>query len=152
MDGGFTEFELIDRLRSAAPGSARLHTGIGDDAAVTLPGGATATSVDAVVDGVHFRREWCPPAAIAHKALASALSDLAAMAAEPGEAYVTLGLPRDSSRGFSAALADGFIEAAARFGVVLAGGDTVSSPTLFAAVTVVAVSYTHLTLPTILRV
>ena len=51
------------------------------------------TSVDAFVDGVHFRRETAPRRSIGRKALASALSDLAAMGAEPGEAYVTIGIP-----------------------------------------------------------
>lgn len=137
MDDGFTEFELIDLLKAGSKGSARLHTGIGDDAAVTVPGGATATSVDAIVEGIHFRREWSPPGAIAQKAVASALSDLAAMGAEPGEIYVTLGVPRGTSADLLTGLADGFQQAAERFGAVLAGGDTVSSPTLFVSVTVV---------------
>ena len=69
--------------------------GTGDDAAVTVPGGATATSVDALVEGVHFRRAVDSPRQIGHKALATALSDLAAMGAAPGEAYVALGVPED---------------------------------------------------------
>jgi len=137
MDDGITEFELIDLLKAKASGSARLRVGIGDDAAVTVPGGATATSVDAIVDGVHFRREWSPPDAIAQKAVATAMSDLAAMAAEPGEIYVTLGVPRGTAAEFLKALAEGFHDSADRFGAVLAGGDTVSSRTLFISVTVV---------------
>ena len=141
MDERVTEFGLIYLLgelaAGTATGSGRLRTGIGDDAAVTVPGGATATSVDAVVEGVHFKREWFPPDAIAHKAVAAALSDLAAMAAEPGEIYVTLGIPPDTAGSFLDDLASGFAAAARRFGVVLAGGDTVASPTLFASVTVV---------------
>ncbi|MBK8293827.1 MAG: thiamine-phosphate kinase [Solirubrobacterales bacterium] len=137
MDRGTTESDLIELLRSGSGASARLDVGIGDDAAVTLPGGATATSVDAVVEGVHFRTEWSPPEAVAHKALATALSDLAAMAAEPGEVYVTLGIPSGTSDGYLEDLAAGFMTAADKFGTVLAGGDTVSSPVLFAAVTVV---------------
>lgn len=137
MDGGITEFELIDLLRAGSKGSARIRTGIGDDAAVTVPGGATATSVDAIVEGVHFRREWSPPDAIAQKAVASALSDLAAMGAEAGEIYVTLGVPRGTGSELLTGLAEGFQGAAERFGAVLAGGDTVSSPTLFVSVAVV---------------
>ncbi len=137
MDEGTTESELIDLLRSGSGTSPRLDVGIGDDAAVTLPGGATATSVDAVVDGVHFQTEWSPPEAVAHKALATALSDLAAMAAEPGEVYVTLGIPGGTADGYIEDLAAGFMAASDSFGAVLAGGDTVSSPVLFAAVTVV---------------
>ena len=38
-------------------------------------------------------RSWCPPRSVGRKAMATALSDLAAMGAEPGEAYVWLGAP-----------------------------------------------------------
>ena len=91
------ELDLIARLaeRIGRPDGARLQTGVGDDAAVSVPGGATATSVDAVVEGVHFSRETAPLPAIGRKALAAALSDLAAMGAEPGEAYVA---PRRPAR------------------------------------------------------
>lgn len=137
MGEGITEFELIDLLKARSGRSGRMETGIGDDAAVTVPGGATATSVDALVEGIHFRSDWSSPEDVAHKALATALSDLAAMAAEPGEMYVTLGVPAGTPAPYLERLATGFSETAANFGTVLAGGDTVSSPVLFVAVTVV---------------
>lgn len=137
MKKGLTEFELIELLRGRAPGSGRLLTGIGDDAAVTVPGGATAVTVDAVVDGVHFRSGDSPPEQIAQKAIATALSDLAAMAAEPGEVYVSAGLLRGSDDDFLKRLAHGLAEAAGRYGVALGGGDTVASPVLFLSVTAI---------------
>jgi len=109
----------------------------GDDAAVTIPAGATVTSVDLAVDGVHFRRATAPPAAIGHKALAAALSDLAAMGASPGEAYVQLGLPEDITEEQALELADGMGELAAEHGVRILGGDISRSPVLLLAVTVV---------------
>src|SRR3954470_9359309 len=88
------EFELLARIRERLPASgSRIHVGSGDDAAVTVPGGATATSVDALVEGVHFSRELFPLPSIGAKALAASLSDRAAMGAEPGEAYVAIGVP-----------------------------------------------------------
>jgi thiamine-monophosphate kinase len=136
------EFELIDLLReriaaAGAGSSERVVLGSGDDAAVTAPGGLTATSVDAVVDGIHFRRATFPPEAIGAKALAAALSDLAAMGAAPGEAYVQLGLPGDLSDADLAGIADGMGAAAAAASVAIAGGDVVASPVLFVAVTAV---------------
>jgi thiamine-monophosphate kinase len=136
------EFELIDLLREriAAAGAAsgeRVLIGSGDDAAVSAPGGVTATSVDAVVDGVHFRRSTFPPEAIGAKALAAALSDLAAMGAVPGEAYVQVGMPEDLPDGEVARIADGLGAAAADARVTIAGGDIVASPVLFLAVTAV---------------
>ncbi|HVY78607.1 MAG TPA: thiamine-phosphate kinase [Solirubrobacterales bacterium] len=132
------EFELLARIRERIPaGGARIVLGSGDDAAVTVPEGATATSVDAVVDGVHFHRDQATPAQIGHKALATALSDLAAMGAEPGEAYVTLGLPPDFGEDECIELLDGLLALAAATGTSLAGGDLTRSATLFLAIAVV---------------
>src|SRR6478672_7493493 len=116
------EFELLARIRERRPASgSRTHLGSGDDAAVTVPGGATATSVDAAVDGVHFRRSVATPAQIGHKALAAALSDLAAMGAEAGEAYVVAGVPDDLGEDEFLALLDGMLALAAETGTTLAG-------------------------------
>ena len=72
---------------------------IGDDCAVVRSKPYCVTSVDSIVDGIHFRlsNERVTVADVGHKALAVALSDLAAMAAEPGEAYISLGVPSDLS-------------------------------------------------------
>jgi thiamine-monophosphate kinase len=132
------EFDLIAALRERLPDSGpRVLLGMGDDAAITDPGGVTATSVDAVVEGVHFERAQTPPRAIGRRALATALSDLAAMGAEPGEAYVVLGVPPDLDEEGCMALLDGALEVAADTGAELAGGDVTRSPSLFVAVTVV---------------
>jgi thiamine-monophosphate kinase len=132
------EFELLARIRErlAEPGP-RLRLGSGDDAAITVPGGATATSVDALVDGVHFRRRSSSLGQIGAKALAVALSDLAAMGAEPGEAYVVLGIPADLDEDGCLELLDGIERVAAETGASLAGGDLTRSPVLTLAVTVV---------------
>ncbi len=137
------EFELIERvrerLRSAGVDSAaRLVLGSGDDAAITLPGDrASAVSVDAYIDGVHFRRSTAGLRSIGQKALAGALSDLAAMGAEPGEAYVTLGVPEDLDEDGCLEVLDGITRGAKRWEAVLAGGDVVRAPALLLAITVV---------------
>jgi thiamine-monophosphate kinase len=132
------EFELLARLRERLPPPGpRILVGSGDDAAVTLPGGPTATSVDAIVDGVHFRREQASLAEIGHKALATALSDLAAMGAEAGEAYVVIGIPPDLDEDGCLELLDGLLALAAATGTSLAGGDVTRAPALTLAVTVV---------------
>jgi thiamine-monophosphate kinase len=132
------EFELLDRIRARLPQPGpRVLLGSGDDAAVTVPGGATATSVDALVDGVHFRREWSSPMQIGAKALAVALSDLAAMGAEAGEAYVVLGIPDDLDEDGCLELLDGIAQVAEETGTTLAGGDVTRAPVLTLAMTVV---------------
>ncbi|HWO84256.1 MAG TPA: thiamine-phosphate kinase [Solirubrobacterales bacterium] len=132
------EFELLAKLRERLPAAGpQIALGSGDDAAVTVPGGATATSVDALVEGVHFRRGEADLATIGRKALATALSDLAAMGAEAGEAYVVLGAPSDLGEGDVHALLDGMLELARATGTAIAGGDLTRAPVLTLAVTVV---------------
>ena len=67
----------------------------GDDAAVVRALPVAVTSIDTMAEGVHFDRSRHSPATIGHRALAAALSDLAAMGAAAGEAYVSLALPAD---------------------------------------------------------
>lgn len=132
------EFELIARLarRLGEPGG-RVAVGIGDDAAVGEAAGVTVVSVDALVDGVHFQARTWPPAAIGHKALAAALSDLAAMGAAPGEAYVALGIPAGLGAGRCDQIYEGLAALAAETGTAVAGGDVTRAPALFLAVTAV---------------
>lgn len=132
------EFELLAKLRERLPQDGpRVKLGSGDDAAVTVPGGATATSVDAIVEGVHFRRAETGLETVGRKALSTALSDLAAMGAEAGEAYVVLGAPPDLGEDDLLALLDGLLAVASETGTTLAGGDVTRAPALTLAVTVV---------------
>lgn len=132
------EFELLARIRERLPEpSGRLRVGSGDDTAVTVPGGATATSVDALVEGVHLSRGSSSLEQIGAKALAVALSDLAAMGAEAGEAYAVIGIPPDLDEDGCLALLDGMEDVARETGTALAGGDVTRAPALTLAMTVV---------------
>ncbi len=88
------ELALIEAIRatlSRRPGS-RVVRWLGDDAAVVRAAPFAAVSVDVMVDGTHFRLDGgATPADAGHRALAGALSDLAGMGAEPGEAYLSRG-------------------------------------------------------------
>jgi thiamine-monophosphate kinase len=133
------EFDLIAKLRARLPAHGPpLMVGPGDDAAVTESGGGVnATSVDAIVDGVHFRRRFTPPRAIGRRGLAVALSDLAAMGAGLPIAYIVLGIPEDLDEAGCLDLLDGTESMAEETGTMFAGGDITRSPVLFMAVTVV---------------
>jgi thiamine-monophosphate kinase len=132
------EFELLALLRGRLPEPGpRVRLGSGDDAAVSVPDGATATSVDALVEGVHFRRETASLRQIGRKALSTALSDLAAMGAEAGEAYVVLGAPEEMNEAELLELGEGLAAVASETGTTLAGGDLTRAPALTLAVTVV---------------
>jgi len=131
------ELAAIGRFaRRATRPTARIERGIGDDAAVLRADGLCAISTDTVVDGVHFTTDGYTPSEIGHKALATALSDLAAMGAQPGEVLLSIGLPANASEELVDGLADGFVGLADEVGVALVGGDVVAAPVLFLAVTV----------------
>ncbi len=132
------ELELIDALEAAlASGSPRVVRSLGDDAAVVRSDGYAVTSVDAMIDGVHFRRGQLSPEEIGHRALAAALSDLAAMGAPAGEAYLVLGLPAGADSEYALALVRGARELALDTGVTIAGGDVTRAQALTVSFTVV---------------
>jgi thiamine-monophosphate kinase len=123
------ELELIAAIETAlADRSGRLVRWTGDDAAVTRARPFAVTSIDTLVDGVHFRRSTHGLRDIGWKALATALSDLAAMGADVGEAYVSVVLPEDVEEPLE--LIHGMEELASECGATIAGGDVVAGPVL----------------------
>ncbi|MGA2013489.1 MAG: thiamine-phosphate kinase, partial [Solirubrobacteraceae bacterium] len=133
------ELELIAGLDEVLGRAAetRVVRRLGDDASVVRGHGYAVTSVDTLIDGVHFRWGQLSAQEIGHRALASALSDLAAMGTAGGEAYVALGLAPGIERDDALAIMAGAQTAASECGVVIAGGDVSTSATLTIAVTVV---------------
>lgn len=131
------EFQLIEAFVAAAAASPRSPAGPGDDAAVLPPArGDTCVTVDAVVDGVHFRRRSSRLEDVGHKALAVNLSDLAAMGARPRWALVALGVPRGFRLADARRLGAGFGALAGATGTALVGGNVTGAPGLSVTVTV----------------
>jgi thiamine-monophosphate kinase len=120
------------------PRSERVVRWVGDDAAVVRARPFAVTSIDAMVDGVHFRLDHpgVTAADAGHRALAAALSDLAAMGADAGEAYVALGVPEDLGADAVLDCVRAMEELAERTATTIAGGDLVRAPALTLAVTV----------------
>jgi thiamine-monophosphate kinase len=111
---------------------------LGDDAAVVRGDAFAVISVDVMVDGTHFRLgAGCGPADAGWRALAGALSDLAAMGAAAGEAYLGVVLPERLDDDDVLALHAGVEALAAECEVTIAGGDLAAGPALTIAVTVV---------------
>jgi thiamine-monophosphate kinase len=131
------ELELIAAIQAAlgTPGEQVVRAS-GDDAAVIRARPFAVTSIDTVAEGVHFDLATSSPADVGHKALATALSDLAAMGAKPGEAYVSLALPADFGDEDALELARGMAALAAATGTTIAGGDVVRAGALVVAVSV----------------
>jgi len=133
------ELALIDAIGAALGrrDGARLVRWLGDDASVVRGDAFAVTSVDVMVDGTHFRLGQAAPADIGHRALAAALSDIAAMGAAPGEAYLGVVLPPSLPDAHALALHEGAEALAVATGTTIAGGDIVAGPVLTVAVTVV---------------
>jgi thiamine-monophosphate kinase len=133
------ELALIDAFEALLQRRGeRVVRWVGDDCAVVRARPFAVTSIDAMVDGVHFRRDHAgvTPADIGHRALAGALSDLAAMGADAGEAYVALGLPEDLGHDDVLALVGGMEALAAETQTTIAGGDVTRAPVLTITVSV----------------
>jgi thiamine-monophosphate kinase len=105
--------------------SSGLVIGSGDDAAVWSPepGHDLALSQDALVEGVDFRRSWTSPRRLGARALAVALSDLAAMGATPVWCTATFCAPSTTSFEDVIEIQRGLCAAASLAGCALAGGD-----------------------------
>lgn len=126
---GLGEFERIERyfkpLSRGFQGALQLE----DDAALLpAPAGETlVATTDAMVEGVHYLSGE-DPGRLARKALRVNLSDLAAMGARPLAYLLTTALPKTVDDAWLAAFVDGLRQDQERFGVHLAGGDSVSTP------------------------
>ena len=120
------EHALLARILARLPRpSASVLVGPGDDAAVLAPGRneRLVVTTDAVVEGVHFSRAYSSPADIGHRALAVNLSDLAAMAATPRWALLSLVLPGSWPVSDVEDLVDGLAALAGRHAVSVVGGN-----------------------------
>ncbi len=121
------EFAWIDRLRPLTRGDPRALN-LMDDAAVlpSRPGFDLVISTDAMVEGVHFLSNEALDI-VARRMLRTSLSDLAAKAAEPFGYLLTTAWPDRFDHAARDRFIAGLSEDGRRFGVVLLGGDTVST-------------------------
>ena len=131
------EFGLIAHLHQGLSLRGGTRVGIGDDGAVLDALAHPVVTTDALVENVHFRRDWTAPRALGLKALAVNLSDLAAMGAHPVAAFVSLALPPDCDSDWVSQLYVGMESWAARHHFTIAGGDMTAAPLVFIAVTLV---------------
>ncbi len=120
------ETRLVERLVAIGwKGSRAVLVGPGDDAAV-LRGGLVA-STDLMVEGVHFDFDWIAPTEVGFRAGAAALSDMAAMGAQPTALLASMAVSaRDPS--LCEALQRGIRRAGDRVSAPVVGGDLSRSP------------------------
>ncbi|MCH7563774.1 MAG: thiamine-phosphate kinase [Gemmatimonadetes bacterium] len=127
--GPGAEFDLIRSLLEDAPEAIEgVSVGPGDDAAVLEVKGSVVLSSDLAIEGVHFQREWLTLPEIGYRAVAAAMSDLAAMAARPVGVLVSLAIPGTEAAESGPAIQEGIREACGLYGAALLGGDVTASP------------------------
>jgi thiamine-monophosphate kinase len=120
------ERQFISWLRQRLPPHPLLRLGPGDDAAVLEMAGIhqCTVTVDMLTDHVDFELAEADPRRVGRKALAANLSDLAAMASIPLAGVIAVALPRQNALELAAALYEGMLPLAERYGLAIAGGDT----------------------------
>lgn len=133
------EFALITRIAAIlGPPREGVEISIGDDAAVLAStGNRIVVTVDAAVEGVHFRRDWMDLADIGYRATVAAASDVLAMGATPRAAVAAWTIPRDVDDDTIAAIVAGQRQAADRLGISIVGGNITTAPVLSITTTVI---------------
>lgn len=133
------ELGLIEAVKGllADRSEGRVVRWIGDDAAVVRASGVAVTSVDMMVEGIHFDSSLMSSSDIGHRAVAAAISDLAAMGVGVGEIYLALAIPPGSEKTNVLALFEGADAVAGLCNATIAGGDLSAGPVLTVAVTAV---------------
>jgi thiamine-monophosphate kinase len=135
------EADLIQFLQRRFPPRHGVRVGIGDDAAVLRgpAGGQTdwVVTTDLFIENVHFLPGAQPAGALGWKALARSLSDIAAMAARPRFALVSLAVPASTPARWVEEFFAGLARLARRYRVRLAGGDLSSAAQVVADVQVI---------------
>lgn len=119
-----SEFTLIYRYFSALGRGDAVDLSVGDDCAILRlgEGERLVTSVDTVVEGVHFPADSFPED-IGYRAVSVAASDLAAMGARPLGMTVALTLPEADDFWLNA-FSQGLTQAVSEYNLPLVGGDT----------------------------
>lgn len=130
------EFDLISRYFKDSQNSqqnaslAGVLLDKGDDCAMLVPtsGKAQVITTDTLVAGVHFLADM-PPYQLAYRALATNLSDLAAMGAKPKWFSLALTLTdANTQANWLSEFSAGLFNLADQHGIYLTGGDTTSGP------------------------
>ena len=129
------EFPLIATITEGLSLGADVRVGPGDDAAVLATGDAVATSVDVLVEGVHFRRDWSEARDVGRKAVAVNVADIEAIGARATGLLVGFSAPSDLPLGWVLDFAEGLAQESQAAGVSLLGGDMTRARDITVAVT-----------------
>jgi len=122
------ENNFLSRILKNLPVGRDVVLGAGDDCAVVHRGGEyELLKTDCIVENVHFLPDT-PPRLVGRKALARALSDIAAMGGTPREALVTIFSPPECPAQYWYDVYRGLCTLAKKYSVSVVGGETSRAP------------------------
>ena len=128
-----SELELIREFRKRLPSPEKPDLGIGDDCAIIRPTADApedwVITTDAVTHDIHFD-QMATPEQIGHKAVARAISDIAAMGASPRWCWLNLVCPESTDTDVALAMMESASNTARSHGAMILGGDTSTGPSL----------------------
>ncbi len=106
-----------------------VEQGIGDDCAIFYRDAKTYALVttDLTVENTHFLRNVSQPEEVGARAFEVNVSDIASMGGTPEFAWMSLGLPKDTTIAWIDAFLEGVHRTLDRAGVSLLGGDTIET-------------------------
>lgn len=146
------EFPFIEAIRRIAVASSErcgdtrrgIVLGIGDDAACLRLRRDAVVTVDCVVEGVHFRREWMRAVELGRRAFRAAVSDLSACGATPRFSLLALTMPPAFPVVDALGFVRGLVRDGADVGVALVGGNVAAAPVFTATLTIIGEAGPHL--------
>jgi len=132
------EFGFLARFLPRLPRGRGVLIGAGDDCAlVQMDSRRVLVTTDALVEDVHFEKQWMSPYQLGRKAYLVSASDIAAMGGRPRFAVVSAGVPPDYPSRDLDALHRGLAAAARETGAQLVGGNLSRADALFLSVALV---------------
>ncbi len=131
------EFGLIEMIKNMDKRDSGVY-GIGDDCAI-IPFNKEkelVVTTDTLVEGIHFFK-GTNAYLLGRKSLSVNVSDIAAMAALPKWAFLSISVNEDMELDYMESFMKGFFSAADKFGIFLLGGDTTKGPLFYITVTLI---------------
>ncbi len=141
------EFGLIDFIKKHNTKALKYHNvylDIGDDCFCfnSYNNSKYVVTTDILIENVHFKKEWSTPEQIGKKSIEVNVSDIASMGnAKPLYAFVSLGIPKDTSINFIKKLFSSIKNTCIKYGIHLSGGDTVGAKDITISITLIGICY-----------
>ncbi len=122
------EFSFIEWIKKHQKRRKDVILGIGDDCAVidVSSDKLCLITTDMLVDGTHFDLKKCTVRDIGRKAIASNISDIAAMGCQATVAVISICFPLHTTEKFARELYRGIWDVADKYSIEIVGGDIIS--------------------------